>query len=102
MRRGVAGVQLDGPQVMLLGFGPLPIMAAENQRQGGVRLGQSRVERERLSGSRLGGRDRVERTHQPVIGHQAVGIREAGVSGSESRIQSDSMLEIMYPALEPV
>jgi len=96
MGHGVAGLALDGSEKTPLRGLPIPIVKKRNVREGGIGLGEVRVERERFlrCGSRLrhGDRRREVRFSSVELGPEKdVAVGEPHVS--ESGIPYERLFE---------
>ena len=90
---GVIGIELERAAKRRLGVTPAPLVKRQGQRETEMRLGQTRVEQERLLGSCALGRARFPRRRKAEVAEGRVGVRDPGVGERVARIAGRGPLE---------
>src|SRR5215475_6441386 len=96
----VVWVQPNGLAVLVLGSLPVPVVVLDNQRKGGMRLGEVRVDSQRVQGgiSRL--RHVFGLRSAGVAANQCITVGQSSIGERVFRILGDRLLKIIDGPLE--
>ena len=101
VRRGIAGIQRDRTPESLLALGPFPLVKRSDEGKRSLGLSQHRIELQSLECGLFGVRQRLVRTHQPIVGEKRIGVGKARISRSGIRIGLNGLFEVTNASIEP-